>query len=331
MTSTSRKSSKQESQTATSTTPQSSVIYVPSTGDSIEDWLTSLRQDSLASHTVTQEKGKGQQTSETSGPIPDGALARYDPNTSCWRTSQASFLTDMEELSRENFPNSAMMLSGVLYPLQILEHPTLENGGGALPGWPTPSSYQERGEHDSTELKNGRFIRKSKKTETEFGANLNGAAANWPTPSARDYKGSPGTVRMKNGRYIRVSNTTKTEFGAPLDGVASNWPTPGASEDRAERYSNTTSERHLKEGRQVHLSQVVRMLSTQPQSGHRNHQILVDGSKSSENDQTSPQPLPKRLNANFVEWMMGLPIGWTDLKPVETGSYLRWSQNFLEE
>lgn len=34
------------------------------------------------------------------------------------------------------------------------------------------------------------------------------------------------------------------------------------------------------------------------------------------------------LSPRFVEWMMGLPIGWTDLKPLEMGSYQGWWQSF---
>jgi hypothetical protein len=31
-----------------------------------------------------------------------------------------------------------------------------------------------------------------------------------------------------------------------------------------------------------------------------------------------------RLNPNWVEWLMGWPIGWTDLKPLVTGKYQEW-------
>jgi DNA (cytosine-5)-methyltransferase 1 len=30
------------------------------------------------------------------------------------------------------------------------------------------------------------------------------------------------------------------------------------------------------------------------------------------------------LNPNWVEWLMGWPIGWTDLKPLEMGKFQRW-------
>jgi len=32
------------------------------------------------------------------------------------------------------------------------------------------------------------------------------------------------------------------------------------------------------------------------------------------------------LNPRFVEWLMGFPIGWTDLQPLATASYQQWQQ-----
>jgi len=32
------------------------------------------------------------------------------------------------------------------------------------------------------------------------------------------------------------------------------------------------------------------------------------------------------LNPRFVEWLMGFPIGWTDLQPLAMPSYQRWQQ-----
>jgi len=47
--------------------------------------------------------------------------------------------------------------------------------------------------------------------------------------------------------------------------------------------------------------------------------------------QTLPKTMLKRegsgrLNPPWVEWLMGWPIGWTDLKPLETGRYQQWQQ-----
>ena len=35
------------------------------------------------------------------------------------------------------------------------------------------------------------------------------------------------------------------------------------------------------------------------------------------------------LNPTWVEWLMGLPLGWTDLEPLETESYQSWQQKHL--
>ena len=37
------------------------------------------------------------------------------------------------------------------------------------------------------------------------------------------------------------------------------------------------------------------------------------------NDQIGGQ-----LNPPWVEWLMGWPIGWTDLKPLETDKFQQW-------
>jgi hypothetical protein len=33
-----------------------------------------------------------------------------------------------------------------------------------------------------------------------------------------------------------------------------------------------------------------------------------------------------KLNPTWVEWLMGWPLGWTDLKPLETDKYQQWQQ-----
>jgi hypothetical protein len=33
-----------------------------------------------------------------------------------------------------------------------------------------------------------------------------------------------------------------------------------------------------------------------------------------------------QLNPEWVEWLMGWPIGWTALKPLETGKFQEWQQ-----
>ena len=67
-----------------------------------------------------------------------------------------------------------------------------------------------------------------------------------------------------------------------------NWPTPNASDYRDRgNMSNPCVQKRMDNGKQLGLSMVVH-----PTSG--------------------------KLNPMWVEWLMGWPLGWTDLKPLET-------------
>jgi hypothetical protein len=77
--------------------------------------------------------------------------------------------------------------------------------------------------------------------------------------------------------------------GIPLTMAVKMWPTPQASDNRDRGNASTPAiKRRIENGKQVMLSMCV----------------------SSENG---------RLNPDWTEWLMGWPIGHTDLKPLETG------------
>jgi len=40
----------------------------------------------------------------------------------------------------------------------------------------------------------------------------------------------------------------------------------------------------------------------------------------------TPEEMNGPLNPEWVEWLMGWPIGWTDLKPLETDKFREWQQ-----
>jgi hypothetical protein len=50
----------------------------------------------------------------------------------------------------------------------------------------------------------------------------------------------------------------------------------------------------------------------------------LDYSVERESFQIGQQTPPMRLNPEWVEWLMGWPIGHTGLKPLETGKYQEW-------
>ncbi len=40
-----------------------------------------------------------------------------------------------------------------------------------------------------------------------------------------------------------------------------------------------------------------------------------------------PSVVGGQLNPDWVEWLMGWPIGWTDLKPLETDKFQQWLES----
>ena len=78
------------------------------------------------------------------GPAPDcsgkwqGSLAKYDPESGSWRTSQRSVLGGWIPWS-EQLPISGILRSGALFPGVAWEHPTAA-GAGSVSLWPTPQA-----------------------------------------------------------------------------------------------------------------------------------------------------------------------------------------------
>ena len=110
-------------------------------------------------------------------------------------------------------------------------------------------------------------------------------STSWATPRATDSVGGPRTLNEK-GQRISVSDPAKT-YGANLSDQVRHWPTP------------TT---HLaKEG-------------GYPAEYTRNTPSLTAVAMGSEGRPHSSG----YLNPDWVEWLMGVPTGWTDLGSWET-------------
>jgi len=100
-----------------------------------------------------------------------------------------------------------------------------------------------------------------------------------------------------------------------------NWPTPATRDWKGSSPGAVIR----KDGKS--RMDLLDYMAEQSQFGPQAPTIQTDGNESSENGQTLPPPSPKRLNPGFVEWMMGLPQGWTeDSVPLETGLFRRWQR-----
>ena len=103
---------------------------------------SSCLEDSHAKTSPLQApNGDSMETGRDSGLKCCELLARYDLDSSSWRTAQTLFDSGFP-LFPQDWPKSGMTRSGKLLELPTLEHHTVENACGF---WPTPTATQFKG------------------------------------------------------------------------------------------------------------------------------------------------------------------------------------------
>jgi hypothetical protein len=189
-----------------------------------------------------------------------GWLAKYDLDTSSWRTAQCSLLEDSIECL-QTLPRWGMTRDGLLWELPTLERRISGTGSGL---WRTPTV----GMLNADRAKDPEYTaRKEAKGQTITLADQVKHARLWPTPTVC-------------GNYNR--NGASPTSGDGLATAVLKCATPTARDWRSGKASQATLERNS------------RPLSEQ-----------IGGS----------------LNPMWVEWLMGWPLGWTDLKPLEMDKF----------
>lgn len=141
----------------------------------------------------------------------------------------------------------------------------------------------------------------------------------WPTPCLPGNGGSHGKAKLKQMLWLTPTvvqtDETPEAFQKRMEKYANGtkvanltmqvknpkfWPTPSASDNRDRgNIGSPATQRRKEKGKQIMLIQ-----SVSTESG--------------------------ALNPDWVEWLMGWPIGWTDLKPLGTDKFLRWQQQRLD-
>lgn len=138
------------------------------------------------------------------GPRSPELLAKFDPQSSSWRTSQRCFLAQasnqadgLAEFSA-TWPRSGTMRSGIAYQLPSLVPLTSETGRGLLPT-PRKNDGEKRGNFDIHNLRNG-FPAAVKRLF------LPTIGKNEPKGSSRKrYRGSPHFRGAKMSEGLRIS------------------------------------------------------------------------------------------------------------------------------
>jgi hypothetical protein len=242
--------------------------------------------DSPASRTALPAPAAPAMTSATCGPSSLASFARLGPDGSWLRTCQGFVQANLDgslEAFCETWPAQGIVSNGEAFPLPTWAPRT---GASASGSWPTPRAEG----HDAGGTDPTRSLYVAVRE-----------ARMWPTPIANDALGSmycygpkrdngsrpiflklPGAVQMwptPHGNCHTGAGTSGRDGGMNLQTAAAQWPTPASRDYRSPS---------LKVGTPDYFRA--------PTAGLP----LIDA-------------VGGALNPDWVEALMGLPVGWTDL------------------
>lgn len=265
----------------------------------IEVWLESLRQDSPASHSAIQAKWKLETMKETAGRTPFASLDLSGLSGSFWKTFQVCLpgLTDILESFSKTWPRAGMMFAGACYRLPKWELRIREIGYGF---WPTPTASDNSDREPGTPhlTRNGTIRHINKDGQQSF-MRLSRVVKLWPTPRSSERQ-------QKNSQDNGMSLSAAVQF----------WPTPTVNGNNNRKGASAKSG----DG----LATAVKMWPTPTQADG----MGGPGNSGRQGGNNLRTEVGGQLNPDWVEWLMGVPIGWTDLKPLEMDKFRQWLQKF---
>ena len=298
-----------------------------------EKWRhrTSYAAGFLVSPSPSLASEKEQKMTDGSGPSFDGAFGSYDPDSSSLRTFQVSLLMGERE-SLETLPPAGTMRNGRLFQRQPLvprtsgsESFSSDNSEGHQAPFPTPSSTEygssgNAGGNNTVSANRSSLSQMARKwlwptprssDGEKGGPNQRGskgdlmlpsAVHRWPTPNATDHKG----VSKKGQRR-----------GQLLEAVM--WATPKSSPSgpdyaRAGREGSGGDDLATQVARETWPTP--RVCAGDKSSGMNRAEFYRkmghEKSNTTKGGKTKSHP-GGQLNPTWVEWLMGFPLGWTDL------------------
>jgi hypothetical protein len=269
-------------------------------GGASQDPLFTLSPEaSLVSPSATPASASAKTTSAGYGRPSSQSFATYDPATRSWRTSQLC-LDGEPALYSETWPRSGTTRSGTAFRRPPSAPLTSVTGGLR---WPTPVHKPGGG------------------SVLDGGSNSRKAAARrglLPTPRAAAKRTSRRAIDESRSAPS-IEQAVELEAGIlpreleSLDAAPESWrrlwPTPTArlGNDKRGMPSPALAADRYAAGRR-NLDDAVTLWPT-PTASRR------DGLQSHGRNVITGQ-----LNPTWVEWLMGFPLGWTDLEASETPS-----------
>lgn len=257
-----------------------------------EDSLVrTYQQQGMASELMENDQGSGVKWQESS--------VKYNPALSSWRTHHCLWEEDLPWCS-VTLPKWGLMRNGVVFLHPTSTRPISVIASGL---WPTPT----------VSANNNRPY-----PGKQSGFGLSTAAKLWTTPSASDARrGGMITPKMTGTSLVQQINT-------PL-----RWPTPTAS---LATKGDRVTPRKSREGGTLIEAVSARTWPTPVASmskGSSPAALTRKNGASRANDRLDHAVMASeggQLNPLWVEWLMGWPSGWTDLKPLEMARFQEWRQ-----
>lgn len=242
----------------------------------VTQWISSAVDSHVKTSATPESARVSRESDRDSGQNTLGSFAKYNHDSSLWKTSQHFFLGGSNEYS-ETWPRSGSMRSGVCFRRKGSELPTFASGYSS---WPTPTAQDDNKTPDAhlhCEMRMGGNRTKI----TSLNVLVKELA--WPTPTV-------------NGNHNQKGITLKAG-----DGLATT----------SKRWALPTS-RDWKDG--ANPSEKVKTNSLLGRQAPR-----IQSGRESEGTTLTLNPL-------FVEWLMGVPIGWSGLECLGMESFLGWQR-----
>jgi hypothetical protein len=278
MKNTAKKSSSKESPTVFWMPPLSSVISESLSAMVTPNSITALRiwlqAVSPASPSQSRESKLEKTTLAICGLKPSSAFASYDPASHSWKMSQGFFPLIISDEFSETFPKQGIMQNGLCWE-RTMWAPTIEENDCGY--WLTPTVVVMDGGSERRER------RKAYRESTGRQDNCGSLAEQvkypqmWPTPGATQRGAHTGEESGEVTDTARISEKG-VAFGMTLQTAVKRWPTPKSQDSRG-AYND-------------------RGKSSLAEEIHQEANVRENGGS---------------LNPTWVEWLMGYPIGWTDL------------------
>ena len=242
----------------------------------------SSQQDTLASPSPKRETGKAKKTHVTSGRTSAKLLHPKDPLGLFSKTFMVTSAWD-STLCSLTWKPKATPQGRLLFQLAASAHPISEIESGL---WATPNTMDHlplRSKESMERMKEGH--RKGRKRPSNLREQVNPEYVKmWATPRTTDGTGGPRQLDEKGRRISKTNPDLK--FGANLADQVRMWPTP-TTRDHKGGYQGG----RIRNGK---VSWDTLDVAVQ----HTDNQSKTGG----------------QLNPMWVEWLMGYPKGWTDLK-----------------